>query len=105
MTGLLPWKMEIMTDRGVLGNAGRIRWSFMSLGTSPIMIFGTSVRAAAFSASRAGLSPWCADLFADSDLRRHCPAVRLPGRYPLGFLDLVSRDWPGPWMYTGGLEN
>ena len=77
----------------------------MSLGTTPIMIFGTSVRAAAFSASRAGLSPWCADLFADADLRRHCPATRLAARYPLGFLDLVSRDLPGPWMYTGGLEN
>jgi predicted ATP-grasp superfamily ATP-dependent carboligase len=77
----------------------------MSLGASSILIFGTSVRAAAFSALRAGLSPWCADLFADIDLRRRCPAVRIPGRYPLGFLDLASQDLSGPWMYTGGLEN
>jgi predicted ATP-grasp superfamily ATP-dependent carboligase len=82
-----------------------IRWFFMSPGSPPVLIFGTSVRAAAFSALRAGLSPWCADLFADVDLRRRCPAVRLAGRYPLGFLDLVSQEVPGPWMYTGGLEN
>jgi predicted ATP-grasp superfamily ATP-dependent carboligase len=71
-----------------------------------LMILGASVRAAAFSALRAGLSPWCADLFADRDLRARCPSVRLPGRsYPAGFLSLIDRELPGPWMYTGGLEN
>jgi predicted ATP-grasp superfamily ATP-dependent carboligase len=70
-----------------------------------LLIFGASARAAAFSALRAGLRPWCADLFADADLQVRCPAMRLPGRYPHSFLDLAATDLPGPWMYTGGLEN
>jgi predicted ATP-grasp superfamily ATP-dependent carboligase len=70
-----------------------------------LLIFGASARAAAFSALRAGLRPWCADLFADADLQVRCPAMRLPGRYPHAFLDLAATDLPGPWMYTGGLEN
>jgi predicted ATP-grasp superfamily ATP-dependent carboligase len=69
-----------------------------------LLIFGASARAAAFSALRAGLRPWCADLFADADLAARCPAVRLPGRYPHGFLDLTDAP-AGPWLYTGGLEN
>ncbi len=71
-----------------------------------ILIFGASARAAAFSALRVGLQPWCADLFADADLRARCPAMRIaPDAYPAGFLDFASTDLPGPWMYTGGLEN
>ena len=41
----------------------------MSAGES-VVIFGASVRAAAFSALRAGLRPWCADLFADFALKK-----------------------------------
>ena len=37
-----------------------------------LLIFGASARAAAFSALRAGLAPWCVDLFADADLRGRC---------------------------------
>jgi predicted ATP-grasp superfamily ATP-dependent carboligase len=70
-----------------------------------VLIVGASVRACAFSALRAGLRPWCADLFADADLCGRCPAMRLPGRYPQGFLDLLDSGPPGPWLYTGGLEN
>jgi uncharacterized protein len=73
--------------------------------TGTIVIFGASARAAAFSALRAGFRPWCADLFADADLRQHAPAMQLPGRYPDGFLDLIDVELAGPWMYTGGLEN
>src|SRR5438094_10464728 len=73
--------------------------------SQPIVIFGASVRAAAFSALRAGLQPWCADLFADADLQARCPATRLAGAYPEGFEALAAGDWPGPWLYTGGLEN
>jgi predicted ATP-grasp superfamily ATP-dependent carboligase len=72
--------------------------------TDHLLIFGASARAAAFSALRAGLRPWCADLFADVDLRGRCSAMRLPGRYPAAFLDLIQTEVPGPWMYTGGLE-
>ncbi len=75
-------------------------------GKQPILIFGASARATAFSALRAGMEPWCADLFADADLRARCLATRLqPGQYPHGFLGLVLGDAPGPWMYTGALEN
>jgi predicted ATP-grasp superfamily ATP-dependent carboligase len=71
-----------------------------------LLIFGASARAAAFSALRAGLSPWCADLFADADLHARCPAMRLPaGTYPHGFLYLDDTELKAPWIYTGGLEN
>jgi predicted ATP-grasp superfamily ATP-dependent carboligase len=70
-----------------------------------LLIIGASVRAAAFSALRAGLRPWCVDLFADADLRAVCPAHRLEGKYPHGFEEWFDRAPPGPWMYTGGLEN
>jgi predicted ATP-grasp superfamily ATP-dependent carboligase len=70
-----------------------------------LLIFGASVRAAAFSALRAGLLPWCVDRFADADLRARCPTMRLPGTYPNSFADIATTDTPGPWMYTGGLEN
>jgi predicted ATP-grasp superfamily ATP-dependent carboligase len=72
----------------------------------PLLIFGASARAAAFSALRAGLQPWCADLFGDADLRARCPTIRVPSNvYPEGLLRLVDRELPGPWLYTGALEN
>lgn len=71
-----------------------------------LLIMGASVRAAAFSALRAGLKPWCIDLFADLDLRAKCPAVVVEAsRYPNGLAALAREAPPGPWMYTGGLEN
>jgi predicted ATP-grasp superfamily ATP-dependent carboligase len=71
-----------------------------------VLIFGASARAAAFSALRAGLHPWCADLFADLDLRNRCPTIRVPADvYPQGFLRVIDRELPGPWLYTGALEN
>ena len=71
-----------------------------------LLIFGASTRAAAFSALRAGLRPWCADLFADIDLRACCAVVRVPGQdYPRAFAELVRQAPPGPFMYTGALEN
>jgi predicted ATP-grasp superfamily ATP-dependent carboligase len=70
-----------------------------------LLLFGASVRAAAYSAVRAGLRPWCADLFADADLCRLCHAMKLPGPYPEAFLHLIDTELPGPWAYTGGLEN
>lgn len=52
------------------------------------------------------MHPWCADLFADLDLQARCPITALPAeRYPDGFLDLMTQAPPGPWMYTGALEN
>lgn len=74
--------------------------------TSIVIIVGASARAAAFSALRAGLQPWCADLFGDCDLQFCCPTVRIPGSaYPAGFVEVVRQAPAGPWLYTGGLEN
>src|SRR6266571_1043132 len=73
--------------------------------TDHLLILGASVRAAAFSALRAGLRPWCVDLFADTDLQACCDARRLQGRYPNAFEETL-RDAPfAPLVYTGGLEN
>lgn len=69
-----------------------------------LLILGTSVRAAAFSALRVGVEPSCGDLFGDADLERVCP-VAVTTDYPFG-LEAIARAAPhGPWMYTGGLEN
>lgn len=71
-----------------------------------LSLIGASTRAAAFSALRAGLRPWCADLFADIDLQRRSPVERLsPEKYPRGFLRAAQGAPAGPWMYMGGLEN
>lgn len=77
------------------------------MASSPnLLIFGASARAAAFSALRAGMQPSCADLFADLDLQARCPVMRVEGSsYPYSFLDLIQLELPGPWMYTGGIEN
>jgi uncharacterized protein len=74
---------------------------------SRLLIVGASARAAAASARRAGLDPWCADLFGDADLRALAPdSVRCPaGQYPGGLVEILREAPPGPWMYTGALEN
>jgi predicted ATP-grasp superfamily ATP-dependent carboligase len=69
-----------------------------------ILLLGASVRAAAQSAIRTGLSPFGIDLFADEDLRGMCPATKI-SRYPSGFLRALSAAPRAPWIYTGGLEN
>jgi predicted ATP-grasp superfamily ATP-dependent carboligase len=71
-----------------------------------LLVFGASARAAAHSGLRAGLRPWCADLFADADLQACCPALALSADdYPHGFLRVSHHGPPGPWLYTGALEN
>ncbi len=77
----------------------------VSMPSPHLLIIGASARAAAFSALRAGLKPWCVDLFADLDLQQRCPVTRLTARYPQGFRRFLSSELPGAWMYTGGLEN
>jgi predicted ATP-grasp superfamily ATP-dependent carboligase len=72
-----------------------------------LLIVGASVRAASQSARRAGLVPDAIDLFTDFDLiglaRRTC---RLPrDRYPHGLPALAATFPPGPFLFTGGLEN
>jgi predicted ATP-grasp superfamily ATP-dependent carboligase len=71
-----------------------------------LILIGASVRAAAFSALRAGLQPWCADLFGDVDLEARCDCRRLAWeKYPGGFREILESAPDAPWMYTGGLEN
>src|SRR3990172_5650817 len=73
---------------------------------STVLILAASARAAAFSALRAGLQPWCADLFADLDLQARAPAMAVPGGgYPDTLVRAAELMPPGPWMYAGGLEN
>jgi predicted ATP-grasp superfamily ATP-dependent carboligase len=69
-----------------------------------LLLVGSSIRAAVFSARRADLQPWGADLFGDADLAlagrsfRHIADYReVPA--------LSGKGPPGPWMYTGALEN
>lgn len=74
--------------------------------TGRVVIVGASTRAAAQSALRAGLSPWCVDLFADRDLSAIAPVLRCPGeQYPRGLLQLVEQAPPGPVLCTGAMEN
>jgi predicted ATP-grasp superfamily ATP-dependent carboligase len=68
------------------------------------LIVGASARAAAQSAMRAGFAPAAADMFADSDLRALCPAVRIAD-YPRGLRSAASKLPKSAWIYTGGVEN
>lgn len=72
----------------------------------PLLIVGASGRAAAASALRAGFDPFVIDIFADADTVRLCSTLKCdPADYPHGFIELAKQAPPGPWMYTGGLEN
>src|ERR1022692_498894 len=73
---------------------------------SDIILIGASTRAAAMSALRAGLTPWCADLFADADLQRLATVRKVPlEAYPQGLLDALADAPRAPVLYSGGLEN
>lgn len=69
-----------------------------------LLIVGASARAAAFSLKRAGLLPLAADLFADLDLCRLCPTVKVED-YPQGIVQQTADLSTDGWIYTGALEN
>jgi uncharacterized protein len=69
-----------------------------------LLIVGASTRAAAQSAVRAGFRPACADLFADEDLRAIAQVLPIAD-YPHDLPQVARAAPPGPWMYTGALEN
>ncbi|MDG3003917.1 ATP-grasp domain-containing protein [Paludisphaera mucosa] len=70
-----------------------------------VLIIGASTRAAAFSASRAGLRPKCLELFADADLAAHCPVVRFdPDRDGDDLERLATSLGCEAWFYTGSME-
>ncbi len=70
-----------------------------------LAIAGASVRAAAFSALRAGYDVVTADLFADADLRAHCDATRIEAGYPEALADWLAATECDGWLFTGALEN
>ena len=74
-------------------------------GTAEICWIGASVRAAAFSAVRAGFSPHASDLFGDEDLRAAAEFHGIVSPYPAGFESALGRMPQAPFAYTGGLEN
>jgi predicted ATP-grasp superfamily ATP-dependent carboligase len=69
-----------------------------------IAVVGASVRSAAFSLLRAGCDVVAADLFADADLGRVCPATQIVD-YPEGLADWLAGTPCDGWLYTGALEN
>lgn len=69
------------------------------------MIVGASVRAMAESAAGAGFAVCAADLFGDRDLLRVASEWRRAVPYPDALPEVVAGFPPGPWLYTGGLEN
>ena len=71
----------------------------------PLLLIGASVRAVAESAAAAGFEVGAIDLFGDADLCRTAQTVRLSDRFPIDALRLAGDFPPGPWLYTGGLEN
>ncbi len=71
-----------------------------------LLILGASARAAAFSASRAGLRPTCVDLFGDADLVACGPSLRIDASaYPDGLANAAGSKPSMPWLYTGAIEN
>ena len=71
---------------------------------TPLIIIGASARAAAFSAHRAGYTPYWLDQFGDADLRE-----RFSGQiitvYPELAVELIDKAPQAPFIYTGALEN
>ncbi|MFQ5730652.1 MAG: ATP-grasp domain-containing protein [Planctomycetaceae bacterium] len=72
--------------------------------SSNLLILGASVRAAAFSALRAGVVPVCGDLFGDVDLRAVAETCAV-ANYPAGLMHVADAAEPADWLYTGALEN
>ncbi|WZO96752.1 ATP-grasp domain-containing protein [Isosphaeraceae bacterium EP7] len=71
-----------------------------------VLILGASVRAAAQSARDAGFSPSGIDFYADRDLRRLGPSIRLDQDFSPADIERMARSLPtGPFLYTGPLEN
>jgi predicted ATP-grasp superfamily ATP-dependent carboligase len=89
-----------------LPRAGRSSGGGDTVSSHDVLILGISARAAASSAIRCGLRPYCVDDFADRDLAAACPVERTdPARGAERFADAAGSLPPSPWFYTGGLEN
>jgi uncharacterized protein len=71
----------------------------------PLILVGSSVRAAAQFAVRAGFRPWCIDQFGDEDLRQVAADVRVVTDWPKGIAEAFANCPDADWLYTGALEN
>ncbi len=70
-----------------------------------LLIAGASVRAAIASARRSSnYQLLAADMFNDRDLCSQCQSSRIDSRYT-NLMNIVARERPEFWMYTGALEN
>lgn len=72
-----------------------------------LLVIGASGRFLAESASRAGWQVAAIDLFTDQDLRACCHQVLQlePGQSPAAVVAAARSLPPGPFVFTGGLEN
>ncbi len=71
-----------------------------------LVILGATTRAAAWSALRAGLVPFAADLFADRDLKAVARSVHVEMQTFPDNLAAAAETFPeAPWIYTGPIEN
>jgi len=71
----------------------------------PLIIVGSSVRAAAQSAARAGFSPWCIDQFGDRDLVEISDDFHIVTDWPNEIVSAIQSAPQAEWLYTGALEN
>ena len=70
----------------------------------PLIIVGASARAAAFSAYRAGYTPYWLDQFGDEDLRQRFPGSVIAD-YPQAAVELIAAAPDAPFLFTGAMEN
>lgn len=71
-----------------------------------LCIVGASVRAAAYSARRAGYCPYAADQFGDRDLGHVAAACHVTSLQASdGLLSWLAEAPAAGWIYTGALEN
>jgi len=75
------------------------------LDREPLIIVGSSVRAAAQSAHQAGFAPWCIDQFADRDLVEVSKEATTVADWPNGIGSAFETTPDAAWLYTGALEN
>ena len=75
------------------------------LDPEPLIIVGSSARAAAQSAVRAGFSPWCIDQFGDRDLVDVSDNVHTVSDWPNEIESIIQSTPQAEWIYTGALEN
>ena len=70
-----------------------------------LIIVGSSVRAAAQSAVRAGFRPWCIDQFGDRDLVEISADTHTVSDWPNEIESIIQSAPQAKWLYTGALEN